>query len=84
MVIFEVCAYLFEFKEGDPPQADQPPRLNAAGQASIYRIFRGLKFEPDAEIGQKVPFCKGLNLIFYIFLIRCVNKASFSTQRDNK
>ena len=26
----------------------------------IYGIFRGLKFEPDAEIGQKVPFCKGL------------------------
>ena len=24
MVIFEVCAYLFEFKEVDPPQADQP------------------------------------------------------------
>jgi len=26
----------------------------------IYRIFRGLKFEPDAEIGHKVPFCRGL------------------------
>jgi len=24
MVIFEVCSYLFEFKEGDSPEADQP------------------------------------------------------------
>jgi len=28
----------------------------------IYRIFRGLKFKPDAEIGHKVPFCKGLKV----------------------
>ena len=27
----------------------------------IYRIFRGLKFEPDTEIGHKVPFCNGLD-----------------------
>jgi hypothetical protein len=26
----------------------------------IYAIFRGLKFEPDAEIGPKGAFCKGL------------------------
>jgi hypothetical protein len=26
----------------------------------IYGIFRGLKFEPSAEIEEKVPFCKGL------------------------
>jgi len=26
----------------------------------IHRVFRGLKFEPDAEIGQKGAFCKGL------------------------
>jgi len=26
------------------------------GQAGIYGIFRGLKFEPDEEIGHKVPF----------------------------
>ncbi len=25
----------------------------------IHVVFRGLKFEPDAEIGHKVPFCKG-------------------------
>jgi len=28
----------------------------------IYWIFRGLKFEPDAEIGQKGTLCKGLIL----------------------
>ena len=28
----------------------------------IYCIFRGLKFEPDAEIGQKGTLCKGLSL----------------------
>jgi hypothetical protein len=28
----------------------------------IYLIFRGLKFEPDAEIGQKGAFCKGLRV----------------------
>jgi len=27
----------------------------------IYWIFRGLKFETDAEIGQKGTLCKGLN-----------------------
>jgi hypothetical protein len=26
----------------------------------IHWVFRGLKFEPDAEIGQKGMFCKGL------------------------
>ncbi|RZB36094.1 MAG: hypothetical protein SRB2_02503 [Desulfobacteraceae bacterium Eth-SRB2] len=26
----------------------------------IHGVFRGLKFEPDAEIGQKGAFCKGL------------------------
>ena len=26
----------------------------------IYWIFRGLKFEPDVEIGQKGTLCKGL------------------------
>ncbi len=28
--------------------------------AGIYGIFRGLKFEPDAVIGQKGALCKGL------------------------
>ena len=26
----------------------------------IHWVFRGLKFEPDVEIGQKGGFCKGL------------------------
>jgi len=26
----------------------------------IHLVFRGLKFETDAEIGQKGAFCKGL------------------------
>jgi len=26
----------------------------------IHWVFRGLKFEPDAEIEQKGAFCKGL------------------------
>ena len=43
---------MFKFKEG---------KISTAG---IHRIFGGLKFEPDAEIGHKVPFCKGLNRTF--------------------
>ncbi len=31
----------------------------------IYLIFRGLKFEPDAVIGQKGAFCKALNVGIY-------------------
>jgi len=42
MVIFEVCAYLFKSKDGDPPKADQP---------QVRLADRGLEFEPDAEIG---------------------------------
>jgi len=29
----------------------------------IHCVFRGLKFEPDVEIGQKEAFCKGLRRI---------------------
>jgi hypothetical protein len=28
----------------------------------IHGVFRGLKFEPDAEIEQKGAFCKGLTI----------------------
>jgi len=42
------CSILFKFKEGEI--------LNTG----IYWIFRGLKFEPDAKIGQKGTLCKGL------------------------
>jgi len=40
----------------------------------IYRIFRGLKFEPDAEIGQKVPFFKGLKIESETGEIKAVEK----------
>jgi len=32
------------------------------GQADIHEVFRGLKFEPNARIGQKGMFSKGLIL----------------------
>jgi len=35
-------------------------RLSLPKTTGIYRIFRGLKFETDAEIGQKGTLCKGL------------------------
>jgi len=43
---------LFKFKEGDPALAGLT--------TGIQLVFRGLKFEPDAEIGQKGRFFKGL------------------------
>ena len=30
----------------------------------IHRVFRGLKFETDTEIGQKGVFCKGFEVRF--------------------
>jgi hypothetical protein len=45
---FEKCSILFKIKEG---------KISTAG---ILSIFRGLKFFPDAEIGQKGAFCRGL------------------------
>jgi hypothetical protein len=33
---------------------------HSTGQAGIHGVFRGLKFEPDAEIEQKGVFCRGL------------------------
>ena len=43
-------------------------------QTGIYRIFRGLKFEPDAEIGHKVPFRS----------LRLSAKVSMSAQRGEQ
>ena len=37
------------------------PRKAKVLTTGIYRIFGGLKIEPDEEIGQKVVFCKGLD-----------------------
>ena len=44
-------------KNGNFCSSSRKTKISTTG---IYRIFRGLKFEPDAEIGHKVPFCKGL------------------------
>jgi len=75
---FEKYSVLFKVKpparKGSPrrglyPPACKPYRLEAApeGKAKIsttgiLEVFRGLKFEADAEIGQKRAFCKGLIL----------------------
>ena len=57
---FEKCSILFKTKEGE--------NFNHRNTLSILRINPpkfggGLKFEPDAGIGQKRAFCKGLNFI---------------------
>ena len=44
MFNFEVSAYLFESKDGE--------NLTRG----IHGVFRGLKFEPDEDIGQKGTF----------------------------
>ena len=44
-------------KNGNFCSSSRKAKISTTG---IYKIFRGLKFEPDTEIGQKVPFCKGL------------------------
>jgi len=54
---FEKCSILFKAKEGE--------NFNHRNTWSILRINPpkfggGLKFEPDAGIGQKGTFCKGL------------------------
>ena len=62
-------------KNGNFCSSSRKANISTTG---IYRIFRGLKFEPDAEIGQKVPFCKDLkisatgpvvNLLFFSLFI---------------
>jgi hypothetical protein len=47
-------------KNGNFCSSSRKAKISTTG---IYRIFRGLKFEPDEEIGQKVPFYKGLRLV---------------------
>ncbi len=53
---FEKCKFLFEIKKGE--------NFNRRNTLSISRIELKLHFvqnvEPDAEIGQKGAFCKGL------------------------
>jgi hypothetical protein len=60
--IFEKRSILFKSKEGE--------NFNHRNTLSILRINPpkfggGLKFEPDARIGQKGAFCKGLNMSLY-------------------
>ncbi len=58
METFEKCSILFKFKEGE--------NFNHRNTLSILRIKLKLhcvqNVEPDAEIGQKGAFCKGLLL----------------------
>ncbi len=55
---FEKCRFLFEFKEGE--------NFNRRHTFSIPRIELKLHFvqnvEPNAGIGQKGAFCKGLKI----------------------
>ena len=67
---FEKCSILFKAKppackayapEGKAKILTTPVRsAGPTGQADIHFVFRGLKFESDAEIGQRKAFCKGL------------------------
>ena len=59
METFEKCSILVKVK---PParRAYAPEGKARISTTGIYWIFRGLKFETDAEIGQKGAFFKGL------------------------
>jgi hypothetical protein len=49
MFHFEVCAYLLNINEGKY-------FILFAITTGIHVVFRGSKFEPDADIGQKGTF----------------------------
>ena len=51
--------FMKSLKNGNFCSSSRKAKISTTG---IYGIFRGLKFEPGAEIGQKVPFYKGLKL----------------------
>jgi len=53
MFNFEVYAYLFEIKSRIPDFERGKAKILTTG---IHGVFRGLKFEPDADIGQKGTF----------------------------
>ena len=53
-------------KNGNLCSSSRKAKISTTG---IYGIFRGSKFEPDAEIGHKVPFCKGLAFITELLTI---------------
>jgi hypothetical protein len=67
--ISEKCLILFKIKppagrayapEGKAKILTAPEEyaLYSTGQAGIHLVFRGLKFDPDARIGQKEAFFK--------------------------
>ncbi len=60
---FEKCSILFKVKSKIPDFEREKTKILTTG---IHRVFRGLKFEPDAEIGQKGAFCKGLDTATFI------------------
>jgi hypothetical protein len=55
---FEKCSILFKVKEGDD-----------FNRRHTRQVFRGLKSEPDAEIGQKGACFKGLSLYIQMTLM---------------
>jgi len=58
-------------KNGNFYSSSRRAKISTTG---IYGIFRGLKFEPDSEIGQKVPFRS----------LRLSAKVSMSIQRGER
>ena len=50
---FIAISYERPLKNGNFCSSSRKVKIPTTG---IYRIFRGLKFEPDAEIGHNVPF----------------------------
>ena len=62
----ELIAHSYErpLKNGNFCSSSRKAKISTTG---TYKIFRGLKFEHDAEIGQKVPFCKGLYELLQVF-----------------
>ena len=57
MIIFEVCAYLFEFKQGDAPEADQTPQYDLPDLRGRQEYIE--YFEDSAEASLK---CRNLSL----------------------
>jgi hypothetical protein len=56
---WQLCGYRVEPTDGEKAKPERKTKILTAG---IHLVFRGLKFESDAEIGQKRMFFKGLSL----------------------
>jgi iron complex outermembrane receptor protein len=59
------------------------PIEKLSGQASIHSVFRGLKFEPDAGIGQKGTFFKGLVVTIILCVVLSANCATMAMENDD-